>query len=165
MIFLVLHPRGVTRDALVTALWEHNPLERPTNALNTALSRLRRSVNQATDSAIGDLITAGDGRYQLDPRLVTADYWRLCDAVAARRAASTDGERITACQRIVNCYHGCLAEGVDAEWIEALREAARRDALDAVAALARALVDSDPARTLDLMETAKGFDPHTVVHR
>jgi hypothetical protein len=55
---------------------------------------------------------------------------------------------------------GCLAEGVDAEWIEAPREATRRDALDAVAALARALVNSDPQRTLDLLETARAFDPH-----
>jgi DNA-binding SARP family transcriptional activator len=150
----------VHRDALVAALWDHNTLQRPTNALNTALSRLRHTVNQATNGAINDLITTGEGRYQLDPRLVTVDYWHLGEAVAARRAASTNRERIAAYQRIVDHYSGCLAEGIDAEWIEAPREAARRDALDAVAALARALVDSDPQRTLDLLETARTFDPH-----
>jgi DNA-binding SARP family transcriptional activator len=160
LVFLALHPKGVHRDALVAALWEHNTLQRPTNALNTALSRLRHSVDQATNGAINDLITNGEGRYQLDPRLVTVDYWRLREAVAARRAASTSSARIDTYQRIVDCYSGCLAEGIDAEWIEAPREAARRDALDAVAALARALVDSDPQRTLDLLETARTVDPH-----
>jgi DNA-binding SARP family transcriptional activator len=160
LVFLALHLQGVHRDAFVAALWAHNAPERPTNALNTALSRLRRAVNQATGGAISDLTTTGEGCYQLDPSIVTVDYWHLCDAVAARRMASTNSERIAAYQRIVNCYGGCLAEGVDAEWIEAPREATRRDALDAVAALARALVDSDPQRTLDLLETARAFDPH-----
>jgi DNA-binding SARP family transcriptional activator len=160
LVFLALHPQGVHRDALVAALWAHNAPERPTNALNTALSRVRRAVNQATDGTVSDLTTTGEGRYQLDPSLVTVDYWHLCDAVAARRTASTNSERIAANQRIVDCYRGPLAEGVDAEWIEAPREATRRDALDAVAALARALVDSDPQRTLDLLETARAFDPH-----
>jgi two-component SAPR family response regulator len=100
------------------------------------------------------------GRYRLDPHLVEVDYWRLSDAITAQRAAGNDSERIAAYQRIVDCYGGCLAEGLDAEWIEASREATRRDALDAVAALARALVDSDPQRTLDLLETARTFDPH-----
>ncbi|HJT04923.1 MAG TPA: transcriptional regulator [Pseudonocardiaceae bacterium] len=160
LAFLALHPQGVHRDALVAALWAHNAPERPTNALNTALSRLRRAVNQATGGAISDLTTTGEGHYQLDPSLVTVDCWQLCDAVAARRTASTNSERIAAYQRIVDCYRGPLAEGVDAEWIEGPREATRRDALDAVAALARALVDSDPQRTLDLLETARAFDPH-----
>jgi DNA-binding SARP family transcriptional activator len=160
LVFLALHPQGVHRDALVAALWEHNTLQRPTNALNTALSRLRHSVNQATNGAINDLITTGEGRYQLNPRLVTVDYWHLGEAVAAKRAAGTNSERIAAYQRIVDHYSGCLAEGIDAEWIEAPREAARRDALDAVAALARVLADSDPQRTFDLLETARTVDPH-----
>ena len=36
----------------------------------------------------------------------------------------------------------------------------RRDALDAVAALARVLVDTDPEQTLDLLEIARAFDPY-----
>jgi DNA-binding SARP family transcriptional activator len=160
LVFLALHPDGVHRDALVGALWEDNLPARPTNALNTALSRLRRSLSEATGAAVGDITTFGEGRYQLDPDLVDVDYWRLGDAVAARRAACSTGERITTYQRVVDCYGGSLAEGMDTEWIDAAREATRRDAIDAVAALARALVDSDPQRTLDLLETARAFDPH-----
>src|ERR1700738_3236529 len=46
------------------------------------------------------------------------------------------------------------------EWIQTAREAIRRDAIDAVAALARALVEDDPQQTLDLLEIARAFDPH-----
>ncbi|MGH3857124.1 MAG: BTAD domain-containing putative transcriptional regulator [Pseudonocardiaceae bacterium] len=160
LVFLALHPDGVHRDVLVAGLWQGNAPQRPTNALNTALSRLRRSVTQATGGAISDLIVIGDNRYHLDPCLVAVDYWRLRDAVTARRAAGSDRERLAAYQQIVDCYRGCLAEGLDTEWIDAPREATRRDALDAVAALARALVDADPQKTLDLLETARVFDPH-----
>ncbi|HEX5144470.1 MAG TPA: hypothetical protein VFW21_11450 [Mycobacterium sp.] len=160
LVFLALHPDGVHRDTLVASLWQDNPPQRPTNALNTTLSRLRHAVSQATDGALSDLITTGESRYQLDPHLVTVDYWRLADAVAARRAASSESERLAAYQRLVEGYPGCLAEGLDTEWIEAPREAIRRDALDAVAALARALVDTNPQKTLDLLETARAFDPH-----
>jgi hypothetical protein len=82
LVFLALHPDGVHRDTLIAALWHDNPPQRPTNALNTALSRLRRALSQATDGALSDLITIGQSRYQLDPRLVTVDYWGLADAVA-----------------------------------------------------------------------------------
>ncbi|MBB5155918.1 LysM peptidoglycan-binding domain-containing protein [Saccharopolyspora phatthalungensis] len=160
LVFLAVHPDGVHRDALVTALWEDNPPERPTNALNTALSRLRRCVREATDGALSDITIIGESRYQLDPALVDVDYWHFHTAVAARRAAATDDERIIAYQRIVTNYGGKLADGMDTEWIDAAREAARRDAIDAVAALARAHVNTDPEYTLDLLETAREFDPH-----
>jgi DNA-binding SARP family transcriptional activator len=159
LVFLAVHPDGVHRDALVAALWEDNPPERPTNALNTALSRLRRCVREATDGALSDITIIGESRYQLDPALVDVDYWHFHTAVAARRAATED-ERIIADQRIVAGYGGILADGMDTEWIDAAREAARRDAIDAVAALARAHVDTDPEYTLDLLETAREFDPH-----
>jgi DNA-binding SARP family transcriptional activator len=160
LVFLALHPDGVHRDPLVAALWQDSPPERPTNALNTALSRLRRAVHTATEGTVGDITTVGEGRYQLDPHLVEVDYWHLSDAVTAQRAAGSDHERIAAYQRVVDCYGGCLAEGMDTEWIDTAREATRRDAIDAVAALARALVDSDPQHTLDLLETARASDPH-----
>ena len=160
LVFLALHPQGATREALVTALWADNPPERPTNALNTALSRLRRCLATATEGAISDITSTGEGRYRLDPALVQTDYWRFTHAVATRRAACSDQERIDAYREVVNSYGGALADGMPFEWIEAAREATRRDALDAVAALARALVDQDPQQTLDLLEIARAFDPH-----
>jgi DNA-binding SARP family transcriptional activator len=88
------------------------------------------------------------------------DYWGFANAVTARRSAGTPARRADTYEAIVARYGGVLAEGVDADWLVAAREATRRDALDAVAALARARVGTDPDYTLDLLETARAFDPH-----
>jgi DNA-binding SARP family transcriptional activator len=160
LVLLALHPDGITREALVSTLWGADPPARPTNALHTALSRLRHTLAAATDHAVPEIAVVGNGRYQLDPTTVTVDYWRFANAVVARRAATTDQERIDAYRDVVNSYGGPLAEGMTCEWIEPAREAIRRDAIDAVAALARALVDTDPQQTLDLLEVARAFDPH-----
>jgi DNA-binding SARP family transcriptional activator len=160
LVLLALHPDGATRETLVSTLWGQDPPARPTNALHTALSRMRSTLAAATNGTVTDIVSASNGRYQLDPASVRSDYWRFAHAVAARRAASTDSARVDAYRNVVNSYGGPLAEGMSNEWIEPAREAIRRDAIDAVAALARALVDSDPQQTLDLLEVARAFDPH-----
>ncbi|MCK2238166.1 MULTISPECIES: BTAD domain-containing putative transcriptional regulator [unclassified Crossiella] len=160
LVLLALHPDGATRETLVSALWGQDPPARPTNALHTALSRMRSALATATNGTVTDVVSASNGRYQLDPASVRSDYWRFARAVAARRAAATDSARVDAYREVVNSYGGPLAEGMSNEWIEPAREAIRRDAIDAVAALARALVDSDPQQTLDLLEVARAFDPH-----
>jgi DNA-binding SARP family transcriptional activator len=161
LVLLALHPGGTTRDTLVAALWGDNPPTRPTNALHTALSRLRRDLATATGGEVADIALADHGHYRLDPATVRVDYWLFDTAVAARRAAATDSERIAAYRQVVNSYGGPLADGMaKVEWIEPAREAIRRDAIDAVSGLARALVDHDPQQTLDLLEVARAFDPH-----
>jgi DNA-binding SARP family transcriptional activator len=160
LVLLALHPEGTTRETLISALWGQDPPARPTNALHTALSRMRHALAAATDGAVTEIATVAGGRYRLDPGKVRVDYWRFAEAVAARRAAATDHARVDAYRQVVNSYGGALAEGMGCEWIEPAREAIRRDAIDAVAALARALVESDPQQTLDLLEIARAFDSH-----
>lgn len=160
LVFLALHPDGVHRDAVAATLWADNPPDRPTNALNTALSRLRGALSTATAGALSDLTVLREGRYQLNPAVVDVDYGHFATAIAARRAAISNEERIAALRRVVDGYRGRLAEGMDTEWIDAVREATARDAIDAVAALSRAMVDTDPEYTLNLLETARAFDPH-----
>jgi DNA-binding SARP family transcriptional activator len=160
LVLLALHPDGITREALVAALWGEDPPARPTNALHTALSRMRRAVADATDQTVTGIAVVGNGRYQLDPTTVTVDYWRFATAVATRRTAPTSQQRIAAYREVVNTYGGPLADGMTGEWIGPAREAIRRDAIDAVSALARALGETDPAQTLELLEVARAFDPH-----
>ncbi len=160
LVFLAVHPGGVTRDGIVDALWPARPPRNPASVLRTVVSRIRRTLATATRGAVGDLILAEHGHYRLDPAVVEVDYWRFAEAVAARRAATTPQSRTGAYEAIVAHYGGVLAEGLDAEWLVAARESTRRDALEAVAALARARVDDDPDYTLDLLETARSFDPH-----
>lgn len=159
LVYLAIHPDGIGRDTLITTLWSDHST-RPATALNTALSRLRRNLAQATDDGVADLVVNREGRYHLDPGLAAVDFWDFTRALAARRAATTDAARIAANERIVAAYTGRLADDLDVEWIEPAREATRRDFLDAVAALARAHAGEHPQRVLDLLETARAFDPY-----
>ncbi|TKG60938.1 BTAD domain-containing putative transcriptional regulator [Prauserella endophytica] len=160
LVFLAVHPGGVSRDGIVDALWPDEPPRNPASVLRTILSRIRRSLDTATRGAISDPVLAEHGQYRLDPAVVEVDYWGFADAVTRRRTATTPERRADAYEAIVARYGGPLADGLDAEWLVAAREATRRDALDAVAALARARVEADPDYTLDLLETARAFDPH-----
>jgi len=159
LVYLALHPDGAGRESVAAALWPDSAPGRTTNALNTALTRLRQALTHITGGEVGDVVRHGDGRLALDPDLVDVDYWRFAAAVTSRRAAGTDEERIAADQLVVDAYGGELAEGTPYTWIEIAREAVRRDAIDSAAALARALVPRDPQRTLDLLEIARAFDP------
>ncbi|NUT46332.1 MAG: transcriptional regulator [Saccharothrix sp.] len=160
LVFLALHPDGASREALTSALWPTSPAGRTTNALNTSLSRLRHALTTATDGTLTDIVLTDGGRYRLDPDLVVVDYRSFADAVTARRTATTDQQRIAANRHVVDSYRGPLADGMSTEWIETAREAIRRDAIDAVAALARALADHDPQQTMALLEIARAFDPY-----
>jgi DNA-binding SARP family transcriptional activator len=160
LVFLAVHPDGASREALVAALWSDAASGNATNAMNTALSRLRRSVSVATGGALSDIVVVGEDRYRLDSAVVDVDFWRFDAAVATRRAATSDQQRVDAYRAIVDSYSGPLADGMSSEWIETAREGIRRDAIDAVARLARALVADDPQQTLDLLEIARAFDPH-----
>jgi DNA-binding SARP family transcriptional activator len=161
LVLLALHPGGTTRDTLVSVLWGEDPPARPTNALHTALARMRRDLGEVTGGAVTDIALVDNGHYRLDPAVVRVDYWRFENAMLARRAAATDAERVAAYREVVDSYGGPLAEGMSKiEWSEPAREAIRRDAIDAVSGLARALVDQDPQQTLDLLEVARAFDPH-----
>ncbi|SFO05056.1 BTAD domain-containing putative transcriptional regulator [Amycolatopsis rubida] len=160
LVYLAVHPGGASRDGIVDALWPDEPPRNPASVLRTVLSRIRRALDAATRGAAGELVLAEHGRYRLDPAAVEVDYWGFADAVIARRTAATPERRADACEAVVAHYGGALAEGLEAEWLAAAREATRRDALDAVVALARARVADDPDYTLDLLETARAFDPH-----
>ncbi len=160
LVFLALHPSGASRDTVAVTLWPESGPGRTTNAMNTALTRLRQAVARATHEQLGEVVRTDDGRIGLDPTLVEVDYWRFAAAVAARRAATNDADRLAAHQCVVDSYGGELAEDTPIEWIGPIREAVRRDAIDSVAALARAFVTTDPQRTLDLLEIARAFDPY-----
>ncbi|MCE7009934.1 transcriptional regulator [Kibdelosporangium philippinense] len=160
LVFLGLHPEGATRESLTAALWANSTPDKTTNAMNTALSRLRTAFTKATNDTLADIVITREGTYRLDADVVDVDYWHFDRAITRRRMAAATQGRIAAYRAVVNSYTGPLADGMSTEWIESAREAIRRDALDAVAALARALVDDDPEQTLDLLETARAFDPY-----
>jgi DNA-binding SARP family transcriptional activator len=163
LVLLALHPDGISRPRAAGALWPDSVGARPLNTLHNTLARLRQRLRDAaalTEEQAQRVVTVEADRCRLNPDLLDVDYWRLDAAVTARRRAGTDAERDAACQAILDAYGGELAEHDAADWLEVPRETARRDAVDAATRLARANVGTDPRRSLELLETARGFDPY-----
>ncbi len=161
LALLATHPRGLTRDALIDALWGESPPSRAANAIAITLSRLRSAVETATAGAITEVLADEKLRCRLDPAVATVDYWDFAAAVRARRLAVGHTERETAQRHIVDSARGGLL-GVDiaTDWIAPIRETARRDTVNAYSALARAAHGEDPRTALDLLESAIDIDPH-----
>ncbi|OXR39859.1 hypothetical protein B7C42_08071 [Nocardia cerradoensis] len=159
---LALHPGGVTRDELLEALWSGHLPAKPNNALTNALSRLRIALGSATgtDGHATVQATQGRARYRLDPAHVRVDYWDFTEAVTARRRATNNEDRAAACQRIIDIATAPLAPDLRQPWIEPMREATRRDALNALGWLASHTVTTDPRTTLNMLETAAETDPY-----
>ncbi|MER7877698.1 hypothetical protein ABTY63_29845 [Streptomyces solisilvae] len=159
LAFLALHPNGARRETLTAALWPDAPTDRPYNALHATLSQLRRALRTTThEAALSEVIVRQDGPYTLDPERVSVDLWEAYESLDAARSGHSNEHRLAAVQSISELYRGDLAEDVTAEWIEAPREALRRDVLDAFSALAHTLDDTDPEQALILLEHARTLD-------
>ncbi len=159
---LALHPQGVARDALQEALWGEERLFRPGATLTNALGRLRTTVAavvaEATDAAAAGLLAQDPLYCRLNPELVSVDYWEFTAAVATRRQATGDAAQAAACARIVELASLPLATDLAHSWVEPLREAARRQALNAMGWLAAHT--TAPRGTLGMLETAAEADPY-----
>jgi DNA-binding SARP family transcriptional activator len=160
LVHLALYPNGARRETLTTAIWPDAPGDRPYNSFHATLSQLRRALRKATNDAITDLAANHDGHYSLDRTLITVDLWQLQDALHHYRHISPERQRLDALNRVANLYQGNLADGLTAEWLDAPREALRRDVLDALSALIQAIGDDQPDRTLSLLEQARRLDPY-----
>ncbi|MBQ0923075.1 LysM peptidoglycan-binding domain-containing protein [Saccharopolyspora endophytica] len=159
LAYLAVNP-GVTRDTAIADLWQHAPSNRPTNALNTTLSRLRTALESATHGTVTDILDdTRQRRLSLDPAQVNTDYASFTEAERTSHDTSAEPRRLHAHHTVVEVYQGELAAGIDSEWIQAPRFAALRTAINAVSALARHHAPTDPERTLRMLETATGFDP------
>ncbi|MFG1667636.1 BTAD domain-containing putative transcriptional regulator [Streptomyces sp. Y7] len=159
LVYLALHREGARREAIVAAIWPGAPQDRPYNSFHATLSQLRRALRTATQGAISDVTTHADGRYTLDDAQVAVDLWHLRDALDASRPGVGVQSQHSALERVVELYSGDLADDVGAEWIEAPREAIRRDVMDAVSALVRLLREREPGQALSLLERVRTFDP------
>lgn len=162
LALLATHPEGVNRAQLIEALWGRRGTVRPANAIYTTLTRLRTAVAQATDGALDQLLITGSGRYRLNPAAVSVeDYTEFTALVArARRATDPDEHRATSTRLIELAATGLLAADLDAEWLDAVRNRIRNEAITTVGVLAQRLVTDDPRATAHLLEMALDIDPH-----
>ena len=125
-----------------------------------------------------DLIPLVDGRYRLHPVLIETEYRRFTAAVTAAADARRGGDeaaRRAALQAVGDLYRGEPLDGVTYTWAEPVRETLRRQATDALAALADSLApagdpeagpagdlpaSADPAEALVALERAAEVDPY-----
>ncbi|GAB2694701.1 AfsR/SARP family transcriptional regulator [Nocardia thraciensis] len=161
LMALAAHPDGMTRQTLVETLWSDQNLRDPANTIRTVRGRLRADLAAATDGGLTDILATDRLRYRLDPARVTVDYWSFTAAVSARWAATTDADRLAARRDIADTTRGrVLAADLHATWIEEIREAARRDTVNAHIALGHHYADNDPRRALELLENVARHNPH-----
>jgi DNA-binding SARP family transcriptional activator len=185
LVYLAVHPHGVRRDTVVTALWPDTARPRPANNLSALITRLRTALPCVSSSAatgrtglrlsatavadVGGLVTTDGDRYLIDPDHVRVDYWSFLaatDEAATARDAGDAGREphlsdaaLAALHAAHELYGGPLADGLDGEWVLSVREAARRSFLDTTARLVRHHVQDSPTVALRLLEKARNLDP------
>ncbi|WP_062993972.1 BTAD domain-containing putative transcriptional regulator [Nocardia anaemiae] len=157
---LALHPDGLSRTELIDVLWDEHPPAKLTAALANTLSRVRTGITSATGGQVTAPLADDHMRYRLSPQAITVDYWEFTAAVAQRRRASSEQDQAAACERIAGLATTVLATDLTDTWVEPLREAARREALNALGWLAARTADNDPRATLGLLETIIEIDPY-----
>ncbi|GMV03947.1 MAG: hypothetical protein AMXMBFR53_02290 [Gemmatimonadota bacterium] len=148
LVFLLLHPEGVTRDRLGGALWPDAPPSRLKNSFHVALHHLRKSLGHP------EWITLQGDRYALAPGVRA---WM--DARAFEEAVGEAGADPEALRSALALWGGELLEGeAVGAWVDDHRDRLGRLADEAWLTLGRALVErgSDP-------EAAEAF--HRVVVR
>lgn len=156
LAFLLLHPTGVTAEAIGEALW---PGQVDTSSpLRSTMKRLRSQLRSLTGAAKQSFVHYASGRYRPDRRLLGCDVWAFQAAV--EQAASTGGdlERLAALRQAVTAYRGSLLDGCFYDWVDVFREALRHHALHAFVRYGAALEESDPEAALAALELALGID-------
>jgi DNA-binding SARP family transcriptional activator len=166
LTYLALHPNGVTRDQLATALWPddagkdiHNTLRHLRSALVAATGYKNPDPKRAP--FISASTTKDSAVYRLDSQLINVDLWEYEAAIEAARAASTPADRSMALMKAAELCTGELAQGLTAEWLEDQRYPLTRSQADVLAQLAELLVEEDAEGALIALERARELDPDT----
>ncbi|MFG1861071.1 tetratricopeptide repeat protein [Microbispora bryophytorum] len=166
LVYLALHPSGVTRDQLTTALWPdetgkdvHNTLRHLRNALVTATGYENPDRKRAP--FINASTTQDGATYRIDPALVSVDLWDYQAALEELKAASEPGAKLSALQKAADSCSGELAHGLETEWLDEHRYPLTRSQADVLSQLAELCGDGDPEQALNALERARALDPDT----
>jgi DNA-binding SARP family transcriptional activator len=156
LVYLAVHDGTATVDAILEDLLPDALARKAARRLHTYVSDLRGVLRH--NGGPGVYVTHPKLRYALNPDTVDIDLWRMRAAITTATRADTPEQRITALRAAVDCYRGPLADGYDYLWVEAHREAVRRQALDATTALVDAL-NGQPEEQLAVLEAAIALHP------
>ena len=159
LAYLICHPRGVAEHILFEDVLGDVPGSKVRSRMNTYVYSLHQQL-RAVGGPGTYLTHTAHGHIMIDPDRIDSDLWRLHQHLHDAANASDTCARITALQAAVAAYTGTLATDHDYFWIPPIREATRRQAIDAHVALADLLADSDPAAAAIVTEQAIGHDPY-----
>ncbi|MCW6004282.1 hypothetical protein K1W54_06760 [Micromonospora sp. CPCC 205371] len=134
LTFLALHPAGATTAQLTAAVWPHLRPHAAAGGFHTTISHLRKILREATGGR--EVITRTGEQYVLDHTAVHTDVGQLLAAAGQAVTAPSPAERDTALRGLIDLYRGELAAGHDWQWLAPLREAVRRQVIDAYTTLA-----------------------------
>lgn len=153
LAYLAVHADGASPAELIRACW---PGVRPasiTQRLHTTISDLRKQLQPELGS---NPVNRHDTRYQLNTAAIDTDLWQWRTAVAAAGCAIETAARIQACHAVVRRYTGEFAAGQDWPWLTPVREALRRDVIDAYVVLVE---HEPPPGAVRLLQTAITIAP------
>lgn len=176
LAYLAVHPEGASAAELIRACWPGSPPASITQRLHTTLSDLRRQLQA---QLAHDPVKRHDTRYQLNTAAIDTDLRQWRNAVAAAGSTIETTARVQACRTIVNLYAGEFAAGLNWPWLTPVREALRRDVLDAYTVLAEHAPPPGAIRLLqeaitiapdnknlqNLLSAARSASPHAGRHR
>jgi DNA-binding SARP family transcriptional activator len=160
LAYLMAHPRGVTEEALYDEVLPDLKVSTAAAMLNTYVYNLRRNLRAV----------AGPGDYLLRPKQVArcdleagrfdCDLWRMRHHLQDAQTATDPATRIAALHAAIGEHTGPFADGCAYEWVEPVREAIRRQAIDAHATLAEMLAETDRPGALAVLDQAIAQDPY-----
>lgn len=130
--------RPVTVDVLIRRVWGVDPPAGARRALHAHVARLRRLCEQTEESGQSPLrLVRRSGGYLLEARPEQVDIHQFRQRVGRSRASGrTDEARAALLREALGLWHGEPLAGLGGQWVEQVREAWRRQHVDAAVAWA-----------------------------
>jgi DNA-binding SARP family transcriptional activator len=138
-------------------LWPDADARRGRERFWTALGNLRSRLHGPGPDGV-EILTKSSECYRPDPVVLDVDLWRFEVALADAARAGAARETIDALERAVDTCRGDLCSGIDALWVEPVREDLHRRALDAHLRLAELYADDQPDRAVGVLEVTIPLD-------
>lgn len=158
LLYLALHPRGATKEAICEALWPGKPTGHEFHSL---LRHLRAALETATKMTGESFVLAMDNEtYRIDDRRIGFDLWEFQRAVRDAKASASTG-RAEVLARAAELCGGELGAGINEEWVLEERYSLTLAQVDVLTQLAELCQEGDPELALELLDQARGLDPDT----
>lgn len=159
LLWLAAHRRGGPLEALADAICPDATGPQGKQRIRASIGCLRAALRRAT-GAPGRVFVAYASEttiYSLDTGDVYADLWQF-ETLLDRASRSTDAATVAAAlTEAIHLYRGEFAEGFTSRWIEPIRQALRRQVLDALSQLASLRA---PIEAIALLRRAIEIDPY-----